>query len=807
MKLFVLVGVLLVFASSLELRRHDDNVDFSGRASPFLRRRPRETSNDTFILDSKLNDGTVRYPDWSEDLRDQHMGVTAKIKDFVYKGDDNKSVVDVLQSMISTPQGICMYSLPAHFNLGLLNSTFSQPVPVPLNISPSSTPPLQGLFDTIQFSLERIFYDRFLAAATETRPAKDCVMFYVPYFVAWETSSVQNTWINAYRPELDAELLTHLPHYNSSGLPGQNHFFVIGRISINVHHFIAAPAFKNAVKLVLEDTAPGEYPNVVAIPYPTWFRYYPGLEPRLGQVSTINVLSTVTKFDRTVKDCNSNWYGNLTEVLRVACDGKDFCSYHIEPQLEQWVTGYVYEGMDANGQWWPVTIKQKNQDGTFAVDVHDGPGTHWPRVYTEHLRKRGQTVPSGPVDYTNKCPALDVSGSYSCGGKTYTFKSLPGQVAINHALVLGCPRGPCWLWGTCSRQRLALAAPATQSSEEVPRTGPLLAMIGSARQTEYERIQLFRMCEERPQLCATFHTGPRENSTSFVHNRIADMYQLLMASTFCVNPPGDTPTRKGLFDSLVVGCIPVVTSEDSLQHYRIHVPSWRNVSVIVTTDQLFSRGFNLVDFLDTYARDHAQEVAQKQEMIRTIAYGLQYSFSPSFHLSRGPDGFGKTLEGLLTQPWKQENPKDYFVGVYSITGTASNRRLFATGSGDYATEFGASPAKNITDDQKWLIVGRGDGSCCYRIVNAASGRALYAQVEATDWSKFGASKLTQPVWADQKWRLNAEGDDTYNIVNVASGRRLFALPGHTGNIGVGATLDGRDQKWQRAWRWKVQKVA
>ena len=53
-----------------------------------------------------------------------------------------------------------MYSLPPHFNTGLLNSTFKLPVPVPLDISPANERPLQGMFDTNQFALERIFFDR-----------------------------------------------------------------------------------------------------------------------------------------------------------------------------------------------------------------------------------------------------------------------------------------------------------------------------------------------------------------------------------------------------------------------------------------------------------------------------------------------------------------------------------------------------------------------------------------------------------------------------------------------------------------------
>merc|ERR1711953_1608408 len=46
-------------------------------------------------------------------------------------------------------------------------------------------------------------------------------------------------------------------------------------------------------------------------------------------------------------------------------------------------------------------------------------------------------------------------------------------------------------------------------------------------------------------------------SKGFLTNNL--YYQQLMAnSTFCLEPPGDSPTRKGFFDALLVGCVPVI---------------------------------------------------------------------------------------------------------------------------------------------------------------------------------------------------------------------------------------------------------
>jgi hypothetical protein len=638
--------------------------------------------------------------------------------------------------MRATPHGICMYALPPHFNIGLLDSTFKQPVPQPMNISPPGEPPLQGMFDTNQFALERIFYDRMEMAATRLILPSECVMFYVPYFVAWETSAANGVWVAAHRPALDKELVGHLTHFGSIGLSGRNHFIVVGRISYNALGFVNNGIFQHMVKLVLEDTDPGQMPNVFAVPYPTWFRYYPSLETSPGRLPTpgkIHVHSAFANIKSNSNTCINNGLGNLTLRMRSACDGRSSCSFLISLVAE--------------------TVSQQTS-----------------------------------------CPIHDVVGSYSCDkGTPMSFRTVPHEKSVGHAVVLSCHRGPCWLWGAC-----------THPGKENPgsgntRAGPMAALIGSARAEEYERNVIFDMCAQRPHLCSVYDTGLRENSSTFVHSRIPDMYQLLMASTFCINPPGDTPTRKGLFDSLVLGCIPVVTSEDSMQHYRFHLPFWRSVSVLVTTEQLFSEGFNLFDHLAAYQQNNAMEVWQKQETIRKVAYSLQYSNEPATAVMRGPDAFDRIVEYMLSRPTYGDSQHD-FPDTYQFVSEKSGRKLFAR-SGDYQDGFGASSIGiEKASDDIWRILGRGDGSCCYRIVNVASNRTLYAQTNAPDAVNFGAAKAFSPTWSDQKWRFTAQGDGSFTIANVASGRRLFAMPGQEALAGMGATLLLPGSPLQR---WKI----
>lgn len=49
--------------------------------------------------------------------------------------------------------------------------------------------------------------------------------------------------------------------------------------------------------------------------------------------------------------------------------------------------GSNYEVKDCNGSWWPMTVQEKNTNGTFVVDVHDGRGTCLKRVSTVNIRR------------------------------------------------------------------------------------------------------------------------------------------------------------------------------------------------------------------------------------------------------------------------------------------------------------------------------------------------------------------------------------------------------------------------------------
>eukprot|EP01065_Artemidia_motanka_P033422 TRINITY_DN4041_c0_g1_i1.p1 TRINITY_DN4041_c0_g1~~TRINITY_DN4041_c0_g1_i1.p1 ORF type:complete len:604 (+),score=205.24 TRINITY_DN4041_c0_g1_i1:56-1813(+) len=52
----------------------------------------------------------------------------------------------------------------------------------------------------------------------------------------------------------------------------------------------------------------------------------------------------------------------------------------------------VYRAVDANRQWWPITVTQRNRDGTYSADVHNphvrGGDQRWDRVHLSNIETR-----------------------------------------------------------------------------------------------------------------------------------------------------------------------------------------------------------------------------------------------------------------------------------------------------------------------------------------------------------------------------------------------------------------------------------
>ena len=114
-----------------------------------------------------------------------------------------------------------------------------------------------------------------------------------------------------------------------------------------------------------------------------------------------------------------------------------------------------------------------------------------------------------------------------------------------------------------------------------------------------------------------------------VLNSTASVFMFRRAR-FCPAPPGDSLTRKSLFDSLLAGCIPVIFIRASLSQY-----SWffskeevDAVSVYISMKEMFTDKVNFMERLSSISDD---EILSKQSEIARIAPRLQYAVVMTKH--------------------------------------------------------------------------------------------------------------------------------------------------------------------------------
>ncbi|KAJ8526914.1 hypothetical protein K7X08_029391 [Anisodus acutangulus] len=75
--------------------------------------------------------------------------------------------------------------------------------------------------------------------------------------------------------------------------------------------------------------------------------------------------------------------------------------------------------------------------------------------------------------------------------------------------------------------------------------------------------------------------------------------ELFMESEFCLQPPGDSPTRKSVFDSLISGCIPVIFDPFTAYYqYSWHLPEdHKKYSVFIDQEDVRNMKVNVVERL------------------------------------------------------------------------------------------------------------------------------------------------------------------------------------------------------------------
>ncbi|GMI81777.1 hypothetical protein like AT2G29040 [Hibiscus trionum] len=125
----------------------------------------------------------------------------------------------------------------------------------------------------------------------------------------------------------------------------------------------------------------------------------------------------------------------------------------------------------------------------------------------------------------------------------------------------------------------------------------------------------------------------------------AYVLKLFQSSIFCLQPPGDSYTRRSIFDSIVAGCIPVFFHPGSAYvQYIWHFPKdYSKYSVFIPESDVKSGKANIERILQRISRE--RRAAMRDEVINMIP-SVIYA-DPSSRLRQTEDAFDLTVKGVL----------------------------------------------------------------------------------------------------------------------------------------------------------------
>ena len=136
--------------------------------------------------------------------------------------------------------------------------------------------------------------------------------------------------------------------------------------------------------------------------------------------------------------------------------------------------------------------------------------------------------------------------------------------------------------------------------------------------------------------CTSFRHPSYNNNTCIWHstshscNGVVDAVEpmrLFKRAKFCLTPPGDTVTRKSLFDALVAGCIPVIFAKATISQY-VWFFSEQEIEEVVVYIPVSSVMTGQMDVMLLLSAVSDRDVRRKQLAIERIAPRLQYSVVP-----------------------------------------------------------------------------------------------------------------------------------------------------------------------------------
>lgn len=171
----------------------------------------------------------------------------------------------------------------------------------------------------------------------------------------------------------------------------------------------------------------------------------------------------------------------------------------------------------------------------------------------------------------------------------------------------------------------------------------LFTFVGARRSRHKGSIRdsIIDQCLESSDLCKFLDCSLESVNCDNPHTVV----QVFGDSVFCVQPPGDTYTRRSIFDSIIAGCIPILFHHRSAySQYLWHLPyNYTSYSVYIPRSNMMDKKFRMKDVLMGYS--NATQETMREEVIRLIPRIV--------YADRGPaefeDAFDIAVKGMLSK--------------------------------------------------------------------------------------------------------------------------------------------------------------
>eukprot|EP01018_Ginkgo_biloba_P001510 Gb_17818 [translate_table: standard] len=169
----------------------------------------------------------------------------------------------------------------------------------------------------------------------------------------------------------------------------------------------------------------------------------------------------------------------------------------------------------------------------------------------------------------------------------------------------------------------------------------LFAFVGATRSGTGIRHASMKECRNSSDTCALLDCSKIKCG----HNPVAITDRLLKAE-FCLQPPGDSPSRRSTFDGLIAGCIPVFFRRDSAyEQYIWHLPRDPDAySVFISEENVVQGSLKIEDILRRYSSERIQRM---RETIVSIIPRLTYMHFGGGDRGGIKDAFDLSVEGVL----------------------------------------------------------------------------------------------------------------------------------------------------------------